>query len=47
MILYIGIMTLTDPYKHIREWVDLLAEEPENELIYIREVVSSLRRMID
>jgi hypothetical protein len=38
---------LNDPYTHIREWIDLLAEEAPGELIYVSEVVNSIRRMLD
>ncbi len=31
----------------IREWIDLLAEEAPGELIYVSEVVNSIRRMIE
>lgn len=33
--------------KHIREWIDLLAEEPEGELIKVSTVVDNIRRMIE
>ena len=38
---------LEEIIQHIREWVDLLAEEPEGELIKVSTVVDSIRRMID
>ena len=38
---------LEESITSIREWIDLLAEEAPGELIYVSEVVNSIRRMIE
>ena len=38
---------LEESIELIREWIDLLAEEAPGELIYVSEVVNSIRRMLD
>jgi len=41
------ILSNQESLKSLREWVDLLAEEPEGELIKVSTVVDSIRRMIE